>query len=231
MLDPYYDRQHAGLSASRRMLAIPMLREGVPLGAIVAAWAEAGATPKQHEDLLKVFADQAGIAIENTRLLNELRESLQQQTATSEVLQVISSSPGELKPVFDAMLANATRICGANFGLLNLWDGSSFTIAGDYNLPPAFVAARQRTPFSPHPESSLGTVVRTQQVLHVHDLRESPAYIAGAPHVVEMADLAGARTIIVVPMLKENELIGVISIYRQQVRPFTDKQIQLVQNF
>ena len=112
MSDPHYDRQHVALSESRRLLAVPMLREGIALGAIVAAWAEAGATPKQHEDLLKVFAAQAVIAIENTRLLNELRESLQQQTATSEVLGVISSSPGELQPVFDAMLANATRLRG-----------------------------------------------------------------------------------------------------------------------
>ena len=120
MLDPYYDRQHAALNDARRLLAVPMLREGIPLGAIVAAWAEAGATPKQHEDLLKVFAAQAVIAIENTRLLKELRqrtddlsEALEQQTATSEVLSVISSSPGELEPVFEAILANAMRICEA----------------------------------------------------------------------------------------------------------------------
>jgi hypothetical protein len=120
MLDPYYDRQHAALSDSRRLLAVPMLREGIPLGAIVAAWAEAGATPKQHEDLLKVFAAQAVIAIENTRLLKELRqrtddlsESLEQQTATAQVLRVISSSPGQLEPVFQAMLENAVRLCEA----------------------------------------------------------------------------------------------------------------------
>jgi GAF domain-containing protein len=228
----------ADVAGARTYFVVPMLKENELIGAITIFRQEVKPFTEKQTELVANFAKQAVIAIENTRLLKELRqrtddltESLEQQTATSEVLQVISSSPGELEPVFDAMLANATRICGANFGLLNLWDGSSFTIAGDYNLPPAFVAARQRTPFSPHPESSLGTVVRTQQVLHVHDLRESPAYVAGAPHVVEMADLAGARTIIVVPMLKENELIGVISIYRQQVRPFTDKQIQLVQNF
>jgi GAF domain-containing protein/HAMP domain-containing protein len=228
----------ADVAGARTYFVVPMLKENELIGAITIFRQEVKPFTEKQTELVANFAKQAVIAIENTRLLKELRqrtddltESLEQQTATSEVLQVISSSPGELEPVFDAMLANATRICGANFGLLNLWDESSFTIAGDYNLPPAFVAARQRTPFSPHPESSLGTVVRTQQVLHVHDLRESPAYIAGAPHVVEMADLAGARTIIVVPMLKENELIGVISIYRQQVRPFTDKQIQLVQNF
>src|SRR5215471_6380728 len=128
MSDAQYDRQHIATSGIRRLLAVPMLREGVPLGAIVAGWAEAGATPKQHEDLLKVFAAQAVIAIENTRLLNELRESLQQQTATSEVLSVISSSPGELEPVFQAMLENATRICEAKYGTLYLCEGDAFRL-------------------------------------------------------------------------------------------------------
>jgi GAF domain-containing protein len=148
MLDPYYDRQQAALSDSRRLLAVPMLREGIPLGAIVAAWAEAGATPKQHEDLLKVFAAQAVIAIENTRLLKELRqrtddlsESLEQQTATSEVLQVISSSPGELEPVFQAMLENAVRLCEAKLGDLYLRDRDGFRMVATHNCPPAYAAA------------------------------------------------------------------------------------------
>src|SRR5216684_2835179 len=158
----------------------------------------------------------------------ELTESLEQQTATSEVLEVISSSPGELEPVFQKMLENATRVCGANFGVMNLWDGDSFNIAAGYNIPPAFAASRQHTSIRPHPESSLAALVRTHQVAHIDDLRNSPAYLAGAPGAVEMADVAGARTIVFVPMLKENELIGTITIYRQEVRPFTDKQIALV---
>src|SRR5260370_19721476 len=119
-----------------------MLREGVPLGAVVAAWAEAGATPKQHENLLKVFAAQAVIAIENTRLLNELRqrtsdlsEALEQQTATSEVLQVISSSPGALEPVFQTMLANAVRLCDAKFGVLELYEDGTFRNVALHNVP------------------------------------------------------------------------------------------------
>src|SRR5207253_4950978 len=151
MLDPYYDRQHAALGDSRRLLAVPMLREGIPLGAIVAAWAEAGATPKQHEDLLKVFAAQALIAIENTRLLKELRqrtddlsESLEQQTATAEVLRVISSSPGELEPVFNAMLANATKLCEAKFGNLTLWEGDCFRAVAVYGES-AFTDRRRKT--------------------------------------------------------------------------------------
>jgi signal transduction histidine kinase len=161
----------------------------------------------------------------------ELSESLEQQTATSEVLQVISSSPGELEPVFQKMLENATRVCGANFGTMNLFDGNMFQAVASYNVPAAFIAARQLAPIDPHPESGLAAVVRTHQAAHIHDLRKGGAYLAGAPAVVEMADVAGARTIVIVPMLKEDELIGTISIYRQEVRPFTDKQIALVENF
>jgi signal transduction histidine kinase len=162
----------------------------------------------------------------------ELSETLEQQTATSEVLQVISSSPGELKPVFQKMLENATRVCGANFGVMNLWDGDSFNIAADYNVPPAFAASRHRAfPLHPHPESGLAAVVRTHQFAHIHDVRESGAYRAGDPTVIGIADVAGARTILIVPMLKEDELIGTMTIYRQEVRPFTVKQIALVENF
>src|SRR5258705_2157430 len=155
----------------------------------------------------------------------ELSESLEQQTATSEVLEVISSSPGELEPVFQKMLENATRVCGANFGTMNLWDGEKFNIVADHNIPPEFAAYRQSTPLHPHPNSSLAAVVSTHQAAQIHDLRESPGYLAGVPPVVRMVDVAGARTLISVPMLKEDELVGAITIFRQEVRPFTDKQV------
>ena len=161
----------------------------------------------------------------------ELSESLEQQTATSEVLQVISSSPGELEPVFQSMLESATRVCGANFGTMNLWDGEKFNIVADHNVPPAFAALRQKTPILPHPESGLASVVRTHQAAHIHDLRQGAAYLAKDPIVVAMSDVAGARTLVIVPMLKEDELIGTIAIYRQEVRPFSDKHIALVENF
>jgi signal transduction histidine kinase len=237
MVDPYYDRQHAALSDSRRLLAVPMLREGIPLGAIVAAWAEAGATPKQHEDLLKVFAAQAVIAIENTRLLKELRqrtddlsEALEQQTATSEVLSVISSSPGELKPVFETILANAVRICEATFGNLYLRDGEVFRIAAAHNTPPPLLEHRRRVPLQ-RPTSAFGRMVRTKQVVHVADLLADPRYAEREPEIVTGVELGGIRTLLIVPMLKEKDLIGALTIYRQEVRPFNDKQIDLVKNF
>ncbi|HEY3032959.1 MAG TPA: GAF domain-containing protein, partial [Bradyrhizobium sp.] len=228
----------AQILQARTLLAVPMLKEKQLVGAIVIYRQEVRPFTEKQIELVASFANQAVIAIENTRLLKELRqrtddltESLEQQTATSEVLQVISSSPGELEPVFQKMLENATRVCGANFGVMNLWDGDSFNVAADYNVPPAYTALRQRAQLHPHPESGLAAVVRTHQVAHIHDMRNSPAYLAGAPHAVKIVDVAGARTIVVVPMLKENDLIGTITIYRQEVNPFTDKQIALVENF
>jgi signal transduction histidine kinase len=161
----------------------------------------------------------------------ELTESLEQQTATSEVLEVISSSPGDLDPVFQKMLENATRVCGANFGTMNLWNGDSFNIVAGHDVPPAFAALRQDLPIRPHLDSPLAATVRTHQVAHVHDMRNNPSYLAGAPAAVGMVDVAGARTLVAVPMLKESELIGVITIFRQEVKPFTAKQIALVENF
>lgn len=161
----------------------------------------------------------------------ELSEALEQQTATSEVLQVISSSPGELTPVFHKMLENATRVCGASFGVMNLWDGESFTIAADYNVPAAFATSRKGLAIRPRPESALAEVVRTRAVVHVRDVQDTPAYLAGGPGVRAISDVAGARTIVIVPMLKENELIGTIAVYRKEVRSFTDKQIALLENF
>ena len=176
------------------------------------------------------FARQAVIAIENTRLLNELRESLQQQTATSEVLKVISSSPGELAPVFETILENATRVCEAKFGNLLLYDGSAFRIVAFHNTPSAFVEEYGGTPFVPRPDAPGERLVRTKKLVHVPDLRTDPSYQAGSM-AAAMVERAGARSLILVPMLKDDELIGAITIYRTEVRPFTDKQIELVSNF
>jgi two-component system, NtrC family, sensor kinase len=187
-------------------------------------------TDKQIE-LVKNFAAQAVIAIENTRLLSELRESLQQQTATADVLKVISSSPGELERVFEAMLSNATRICDAKFGTLYLRDANAFRAVAIHNAPPAYVEARKRDLVRPPPDSALGQVANTRQVAHIADITAMKSYTEGDPYLVSAVQLGGYRTIVAVPMLKDNELIGAITICRQEVQPFTDKQIELVKNF
>jgi signal transduction histidine kinase len=220
------------IAGARTMLAVPMLKEDHLKGAI-AIWRtdDRPFTVKQIE-LVRNFATQAVIAIENTRLLNELRESLAQQTATSEVLQVISTSPGDLPPVFEAMLANATRICEAKFGNLLLYDGNVFRVAAMHGAPHAWNELRRRDPtirFSP--KNPLGRVAATRQVQHIVDFRKEETYLEREPAPVALVEAAGARTVLVVPMLKENELVGVIAIYRQEVRPFTDKQIALISNF
>jgi signal transduction histidine kinase len=226
------------VGGARTLVVVPMLRDDELIGTIVIYRQEVRPFTDKQIELLKNFASQAVIAIENTRLLRELRqrtddltESLEQQTATSEVLQVISSSQGQLEPVFQKMLEQATHVCSANFGTMNLWDGESINFAASYNVPPAFAAWRQRIPLRPHPESGLAIVIRTNHAAHVHDLRNGSAYLARDPANVAMVEIAGARTIVTVPMLKEDKLIGTMSIFRQEVRPFTDKQIALVENF
>src|SRR5271166_2980072 len=237
--DPYYDREHAAAGGEwRRMLGVPMLRDGVPLGAIVAAWSEAGAIPKQHEDLLKVFAAQAVIAIENVRLFKaeqqrtrELSESLEQQTATAEVLRVISSSLGGLELVFQAMLENATRICDAKFGILfRLEDGAMLPVAS-LGVPEPLTEFFKHGPHRPSEHAPIMRVARTKQPVHVFDFATERAYLEGSPVAVAGVELGGVRTNLIVPLLKENELVGAFAIYRQEVRPFTDKQIELVKNF
>jgi signal transduction histidine kinase/CheY-like chemotaxis protein len=212
------------------MLQIPLMREGVAIGTITLRRTVAQLFTERQVALLQAFADQAVIAIENARLLNELRESLHQQTATADVLKVISSSPGELEPVFQTMLENATRICGAKFGTLYLRDADGFRAVATHNAPPAYVEARRDPLLRPPPDAPLGRVAITKQVVHIVDIKTTRSYIERHPWLLA-DDLAGYRTILAVPMLKESELIGAIIIFRQEVRPFSDKQIELVQNF
>jgi signal transduction histidine kinase/putative methionine-R-sulfoxide reductase with GAF domain len=162
----------------------------------------------------------------------ELGEALDRQTATSEVLRVISSSPGDLEPVFDAILANATRLCESKFASLLLSEGDQFRRVGLHNAPPALAEHWRRTPMRrPRPGTAFGRAVLTKQVVQVDDIKTTPAYLEGDPFAVAGADLGSYRTVVAVPMLKETMLIGVIMVYRQEVRPFTDKQIELVTNF
>ena len=220
---------HAG---ARTFLAAPMIKDDQLIGAIVIYRQEVRPFTDKQIALVQNFAAQAVIAIENTRLLNELRKSLEQQTATSEVLSVISSSPGELEPVFQAMLANATHICEAKFGNLLLYDGNGFHVRAMHNAPPAWNELRRRDPsFHPGPKHPLARMAESKQLQHITDLKADKSYLERDPTLIPIVDLAGARTALVVPMLKEGELVGAIVIYRQEVRPFTDKQIALVQNF
>ena len=189
--------------------------------------------------LVQNFAAQAVIAIENARLLNELRhpndltEALEQQTATSDVLRIISSSPGELEPVFAAMLASATRICEAKFGNLFLREGDAFRAVAWHGEPTYVNTWRGPAPIikTDIADIPLARLAATKQRVHVADLRQEAAYKAGFEPLVALIDKGGARTLLIVPMLKERTLVGAIAIYRQEVRPFTDKQIALVENF
>src|SRR6202034_1765139 len=223
----------------RSMLFVPLLRDRKPIGVIAVTREEPGPFIEHHVQLLKTFADQAVIAIENVRLFDEvqartedLRESLRHQTATSEVLQVISRSPGELDPVFQTILASATSICDAQFGLLVLYEGGGFRCTSTFNLPPAFAESFLRNPvICPPPIDPLGRLIETRQLVHVVDVKEEPAYLTNFPPIVELAELGGARTLLLVPMLREKSLVGVIAIFRQTVHAFSGKQIDLLTSF
>ena len=217
-------------AGARTGLIVPMLKGNELVGSIVIYRQEVRPFTEKQIDLVQNFATQAVIAIENTRLLNELRELLQQQTATADVLKVISSSPGELNAVFEAMLENAVRICGATFGNLWLREGDGFRVGATHGAPTAYVDyLRSQDVFHPDPRAGLGQVLRTKEAFQVADVAAAPTH--GDKRRQALIELAGARTLINVPMLKDNEVVGAIGIYRQEVRPFTDKQIELVKNF
>jgi len=196
-------------------------------GSIPRLQQQLGARTRQLAEAQR-HADDARSQLAEAR--KHLSEALEQQTATSKVLQVISSSPGELEPVFQAMLANATRLCEANFGSLYLYEGDAFRITAMHNAPTAYEERRRREPLmdSAHPafQAILGRLAKTNEIVHITDLMAVPGAERGA-----LARFAGARTLVAVPMLKEGKLIGAIVIYRQEVRSFTDKQIELVKNF
>jgi GAF domain-containing protein len=179
----------------------------------------------------KASTDVDRLRAANADLKKKLAEALEQQAATSEVLRVISSSPGELERVFQAMLANATRLCEAKFGNLYLHEDGALRVVASHNVPRAFAEARRRGPIRPHPESAFGKLIRTKQTVHTADLATTRPYAERNQPVVDAVELGGVRTSVVVPMLKNNDLVGAIAIFRQEVRPFTDKQIELVTNF
>jgi GAF domain-containing protein len=226
------------LGGVRTVLWVPMLKEDEMIGFLsIYRQIVRPFTDKQIE-LIKSFAAQAVIAIENTRLLNELRqrtddltESLEQQTATSEVLRVISSSPGELEPVFEALLANAIQLCSAKFGNLYLREGDAFRTVALRGATPEYTEARRRAPLiRPAANTGLRRVLETKQVVQIADVQAVAGYLDN-PVQAPFVQLAGARSLLSVPMLKDEELVGAIEVYRQEVRRFTNKQIVLLQNF
>ena len=221
--------QAVDLGGIRTVVGVPMLKDSLLVGLIGVFRQEVRPFTEKQVALLTNFAAQAVIAIENARLLSELRESLQEQTAAAEVLQVISSSTGDLEPVFAKMLENAVRICDATFGNIYRWDGNALSLVATHNTPLAYAEARRRSPVRPNPNNIFGRMVTTKTVVHVFDAAEQREQ--GNVENVTAVELGGVRTCIAVPMLKENELVGSISLLRQEVLPFTDKQIALITNF
>jgi GAF domain-containing protein len=214
----------------RTMLGVPLLREGVVIGALGVHREHVQPFSERQIDLVRTFADQAVIAIENTRLITETQEALEQQTATAEVLQVINSSPGNLAPVFDAMLEKALRQCEAAFGILHSFAGDRFHCVASRGVS-VELAEALRQPLIPIPGSLSERIVRGERTICSTNLLEGESYRVGAKAVRAMVDLGGARTSVVVALRKDDQLLGSISAYRQEVRPFTEKQIALLENF
>ena len=229
--DPHYElKEESKAEGYRSMIGVPLMRDGE--AAVVIGMGRRRIDPfgDREIELATTFAAQAMIAIENARLLNELRQSLEQQTANSEVLQAISRTPGDLAPVFATMLEKATRICQAEFAALYRLEGDGLRLDATYNVPPTFAEAEGMV-FRPAPGGALDEVLNTGRTAHVSDLAATRSYIERHPRAVEAVEIAGIRTTLGVPMVKDNDLIGIIGLFRQQVRPFNDKQIELVTDF
>jgi GAF domain-containing protein len=233
LADPDYAMHEAArLGRQRSMLGVPLLHNGIPIGVIGLLRTVVKPFTERQIELVTAFAAQAVIAIENARLLTELRESLQEQTATSEVLRTISSSPGDLGPVFATMLEKAVSICDADFGNIYRWDGEAFSLLATHSTPLAFAEARRRLPLRPGPGTPLARMIASKTVIHLGDTLVDPSYAEQRdPAASAAVELGGVRTVLLVPMLRESELIGSFTVYRQQPRPFAEKQIALVQNF
>ena len=222
----------------RTMLGVPLLREGTPIGVIALCRSNVSPFTNKQIELVTTFADQAVIAIENVRLFDEvqartrdLEESLRQQTATSEVLEIISSSSGNVDPVFQTILSKATRLCEADFGILYHYQDEKFATEAMVGVPPKFAEWLLREPRYWDSSTALGQVAESKRAVHIHDVEADQLYQQGHPLRVAFVDMTGARSFIAVPMLKDGALIGSICIFRQEMRPFADKQIDVVTNF
>ncbi|HEU0083007.1 MAG TPA: GAF domain-containing protein, partial [Bradyrhizobium sp.] len=222
----------------RTVLAVPLLREGNPVGALFLTRGIVELFTRQQIDLVTTFADQAVIAIENARLFDEvqartqeLSESLEQQTATSEVLSVISSSAGDLAPVFDAMLGKAMELCHADFGVLNTFNGELFHTVATRGLPAAYDQYRRRQPHNYGPGTAPVRLLHGEPIVEDTGLQESEAYRSGEPNRRALVDLGGAHCLLAVPLLKDERVVGNVMIFRQENRRFSDKQIALLKQF
>jgi two-component system NtrC family sensor kinase len=224
-------RAMADAAGARTGLWVALRREDALLGFIWIYRQEVRPFSEKQIALLQNFAEQAVIAMENARLIAETREALDQQTATAEVLQVINSSPGDLGPVFDAMLVKARHLCEAELGILLIYDGDCFRTVSLHGAPEAYVEFVTREPLRPGPHTGLARLVRERRLVHISDLAADVAYRERDPLRVASVELAGMRTFLAMPLLKDEALLGVFVIYRSEVRPFSDKQIALLQNF
>jgi signal transduction histidine kinase len=218
------------LGGARTYFAVPMLKENELIGAIGIYRQEVRPFTEEQIELVENFAAQAVIAIENARLLNDLRESLQQQTASADVLRIISASPGDLQPVFATILDNALHLCEAAFGFVTTYDGERFERAAERGVPDALAAYLRKGMDQPRPGDAHWRLVAGEELIH-SDQMDEDAYRLGNPLRRAVVDLGGARTALVVALRKDKVLLGALTVYRQEVRPFTDRQVSLLQNF
>jgi class 3 adenylate cyclase/putative methionine-R-sulfoxide reductase with GAF domain len=238
LADRKYDRPRVqDFISVRAGLAVPLARDGIVVGVVTLLRREPRPFTDKQIKLVETFADQAMIAMENVRLFEaeqqrtrELAESLEQQTATAEVLQVISSSPADLQPVFETMLEKAVRICDSKFGSLYLHKDGRLRLVAGHDVP-EFLEARRGIAFEPAPGALLYQTMRGKRATQIADLATTKAYLERHPRAVEAVELGGIRSAMAVPMLKDDELIGIIAIHRREILPFTDKQIELLANF
>ena len=233
LADAEYAQEVGRAGGFRGCLAVPMLREGSPVGAIVVIRGEPGPFSQRQIALLQTFADQAVIAIENVRLFTELQsrnreitEALEQQTATAEILRVISSSPTDVQPVFDAIVRSAVQLCDGLHGVVSRFDGELIHMAAHYNYTPeALQLAREMYPRRPDRRQATGRTILTRDVVHIDDLQADPEY------ATELATAGGWRSLLSVPMLRDGKPIGTISVTRGQAGRFSDAQVELLRTF